>query len=75
MPPFKVIPMIGKTFFSALALVFIIEGFLPFLSPSAWRRTIQMMCAQSDAAIRVVGLCSMLAGVALLYWIRLSVGE
>jgi uncharacterized protein len=67
--------MIAKTFLSALALVFVIEGILPFLSPRALRSTLQHLCAQSDTAIRVIGFCSMLAGVGILYWIRLSVGE
>ncbi len=68
--------MVWEIFFSALALVFIIEGILPFLSPSAWRNTLRMMSSiQSDRAVRIIGLSSMLLGLGLLYWIRLSVGE
>jgi uncharacterized protein YjeT (DUF2065 family) len=61
--------------FSALALVFVLEGILPFLSPSLWRRTLQMMLEQSDTALRVMGLLSMLVGVILLYWVRSVAGE
>ncbi len=67
--------MMWQPLFSALALVFILEGILPFLSPMMWRRTLLTMFAQSDKAIRIMGLCAMLIGVMLLYWIRSVVGE
>lgn len=57
-------------FIAALGLLFVFEGFLPFLSPRFWRRTIQHMLSQSDRVIRIVGLVSMLIGLALLYYAR-----
>ncbi len=51
----------------ALALVLIIEGLLPFLSPERWRALLAMVTQLDDRSIRAVGLGSMLLGLALLY--------
>ena len=55
---------------AALALLLVMEGILPFLSPKGLRNTLQQMIALNDRALRVIGLASMLAGLALLYWVR-----
>jgi uncharacterized protein YjeT (DUF2065 family) len=54
----------------ALALLLVIEGIWPFLSPSGLRRALLAMAAQDDSALRVAGLVSMAAGVALLYLVK-----
>jgi len=54
----------------AVALVLIIEGVLPFLSPALWRDTFRRILQLSDGQIRFVGLSSMLAGLLLLLWAR-----
>ena len=54
----------------AIALVFIIEGMLPFVSPSRWRDMLAMAEQMDDRMIRAVGLGSMLIGVAILYWVH-----
>ena len=51
----------------ALALVLIIEGILPFLSPNGWRNTMQQIAQMPDQALRIAGLISMLVGLGLLY--------
>lgn len=51
---------------TALALVLIIEGVLPFLSPGLWREAFRRILALSDGQIRFFGLTSMLLGLALL---------
>lgn len=56
--------------FAALSLVLVIEGMLPFLKPEAWRKTMGRIADQPDNALRIMGLLSMLMGVALLYMIR-----
>jgi len=61
-----------KDISAALALVFVIEGMLPFLKPEAWRKTIGRIAGQPDNALRLFGLMSMLMGVGLLYIIRQS---
>ena len=51
----------------ALALVFIIEGAMPFISPNRWRTMLALVAQMEDRAIRNIGLGSMLLGVILLY--------
>jgi uncharacterized protein len=52
-------------FIAALGLLFVFEGILPFLSPHFWRRVMQQMFIQSDRTLRLIGLASMLIGLAL----------
>lgn len=56
-----------QTLLSAIALVFVIEGILPFLLPKFWRRGMSQMVVQQDKTLRVMGLASMLIGLGLLY--------
>jgi len=55
---------------SALALMLVIEGLLPFLSPPTWRKVFERAIQMSDGQIRFIGLSSMIAGLAalLLFW-------
>jgi uncharacterized protein len=53
---------------AAVALMLVIEGLLPFLLPAAWRDTFRRLIELSDGQLRFVGLASMLAGLALLYF-------
>jgi uncharacterized protein YjeT (DUF2065 family) len=53
-----------------LALVLVIEGILPFLSPRLMRETLKTALSMSDGGLRLLGLTSMLAGLGLLYLIR-----
>ena len=55
---------------AAIALLLVMEGILPFLNPRALRNTLQRMIALDDRALRLIGLGSMLAGLALLYWVK-----
>tara|TARA_R110002110_G_scaffold405241_1_gene624205 strand:- start:37462 stop:37653 length:192 start_codon:yes stop_codon:yes gene_type:complete len=52
---------------AAIALVFIIEGMMPFVSPDRWRNLLSMVSEMDDGVIRRIGLGSMLFGVFLLY--------
>jgi uncharacterized protein YjeT (DUF2065 family) len=54
----------------ALSLILVIEGLLPFLSPSRMRETMSMMVQMDDRGLRVLGLVSMIAGVLMLYLVR-----
>ena len=54
----------------AIALVFIVEGMLPFISPNRWRNLLAMADQMDDRVIRNVGLGSMLFGVVLLYLVH-----
>lgn len=53
----------------ALALVLVIEGLLPFLSPSRWRQALIQLIGLEDRHLRAVGLGSMLAGLVLLQFV------
>lgn len=54
----------------ALALVLIIEGMLPFLSPKGWREAMSQAAQLPDSVLRGLGFFSMLAGVIVLYLFR-----
>lgn len=54
----------------ALALVFIIEGAMPFISPNRWRNMLALVAQMDDRVIRNIGLGSMLFGVVLLYLVN-----
>lgn len=51
---------------TAIALMLVIEGLLPFLSPSAWRGVFERALKLNDGQIRFLGMASMLCGLALL---------
>ncbi len=55
---------------SAVALLLVIEGLFPFLSPVGFRKRILAMTEMDDRQIRMVSLVSMVAGLLLLYWVR-----
>ncbi len=57
--------MVWSIFLTAIGLLFVFEGILPFLSPAFWRGLMQRMFIQSDRALRIMGLVSMLIGLAL----------
>ncbi|MFL3653917.1 MAG: DUF2065 domain-containing protein [Halioglobus sp.] len=54
----------------AIALVFIIEGMVPFVSPNRWRTMLIIVEQTDDRVIRNVGLGSMLFGVLILYLVH-----
>ena len=58
--------MSGSLLVAALALMLVLEGVLPFLSPSIWRETFRKVTELSDGQIRFIGLSSMIIGLVLL---------
>ena len=54
----------------AVALVFIIEGMIPFVSPGRWRNLLALAEQMDDRVIRNLGLVSMLVGLAILYLVN-----
>jgi uncharacterized protein YjeT (DUF2065 family) len=44
----------------------VLEGALPFLAPSAWRRAFSRLVELSDGQLRFVGLGAMIAGLLLM---------
>lgn len=57
--------MMWSILLSAIGLLFVFEGLLPFLSPRFWRGLMQQMFALNDRSLRMIGLISMLIGLAL----------
>ena len=55
----------------ALAMVLIVEGLMPFISPKAWRRLFEQMLTLQDGQIRFVGLVVIALGLGLLLLIAL----
>jgi uncharacterized protein YjeT (DUF2065 family) len=55
---------------SALCLVLVIEGMVPFLYPARWRGLAQRLAGTDDRTLRILGFASMVTGTTLLYLIR-----
>lgn len=54
------------TLLAAGALVLVLEGLVPFLSPGRWRQLFAQLLSLSDGQIRFMGLVSMLCGLLVL---------
>ena len=55
---------------AALGLVLVLEGIMPFISPSSFRKTMFRVIQLQDRSLRVVGLVSMGLGLLVLYFLR-----
>ncbi len=55
---------------TAVALVFILEGILPFLNPEWMKRVFLAALQMNNSSLRFIGISSMLFGVLLLYVVR-----
>jgi uncharacterized protein YjeT (DUF2065 family) len=56
----------GEWLFGAVALMLVVEGLLPFLSPGTWRAAFERATRMTDGQIRFFGLTSMVIGLLLL---------
>ncbi|MGM0678385.1 DUF2065 domain-containing protein [Thiohalophilus sp.] len=54
----------------AIALVLVIEGITPALSPASFRRGLIMVAQMSDRVLRRIGLAAMLGGALLIYLVK-----
>lgn len=59
-----------ETFLMAVALMLILEGMLPFLSPQTWREAFRKLIEINDHQIRFIGLTSMLIGLMILFLVN-----
>ncbi|TVP91871.1 MAG: DUF2065 domain-containing protein [Pseudomonadaceae bacterium] len=55
---------------TALCLVLVIEGLMPFLAPASWKAMLLTISQMGDRQLRIIGLASMLTGTFILYLIR-----
>jgi uncharacterized protein YjeT (DUF2065 family) len=62
--------MVWTEILTALALVLVLEGMLPFISPSRYRRMVAEITRLGDNHIRNIGLVVMIAGLLLLFVVR-----
>ncbi len=53
-------------FWTALGLVFIFEGVLPFVYPQLWRRMMQQALELPENGLRIMGLTSLLIGTLII---------
>ncbi len=60
--------MNSDTFWLAIALVLVMEGMFPFVSPEGWRKMFAQLLTYRDGQIRFFGICSILGGL-LLIWL------
>ena len=55
---------------TAIALMLVMEGILPFLSPNKFRQFMARIANQHDKAIRIMGFVTMIAGAILMYLVH-----
>lgn len=55
---------------TAVALVCVIEGIMPFINPAGFRRVMLLASRLDDTSLRFIGLTSMLIGILVLYLVR-----
>lgn len=53
--------------FTAIALLLIFEGLLPFVSPESLKKLYQSMLDTPESSLRMFGLASIVTGLILLY--------
>jgi uncharacterized protein len=59
-----------QDFLTAIALVMIIEGMLPFLNPAGWRAMLALAQKTPDSTLRAIGLGVAITGLVLLTVVR-----
>lgn len=62
--------MMWQNLAAALALIFVIEGIMPFLNPASLRKSLQLLIEMDDQTLRFIGLLSMTFGIILLYLVH-----
>jgi uncharacterized protein YjeT (DUF2065 family) len=55
---------------TALCLVLVLEGILPFVNPDGYKQAIRTMIGLENGQLRLLALSSMIAGVVLLTIVR-----
>lgn len=62
--------MYWQEILTAVALVLVIEGILPFVGPGRYRQLVAQIARLGDNQLRTFGLTSMIAGLLLLFLVR-----
>ncbi len=53
----------------ALGLMLVLEGLMPMLAPTRWRRLFEQMLQLQDGQIRFFGVFMVLLGLATVWWV------
>jgi hypothetical protein len=61
---------VNQTILTALGLMLVFEGLLPFIAPETWRETFKRMIALKDGQLRFVGLLSIVGGLLCMFFGR-----
>ena len=59
-----------KEILTAVALLLIIEGMLPFTGPNRYRQVVAQIARLSDNQLRSIGLTAMIVGLLVLFFVR-----
>ena len=57
----------GDTLWTALALLLVLEGLLPFVAPRLWRDSFRRLTELTDGQLRFIGMVSIAIGLVALY--------
>ena len=53
----------------ALGLMLVLEGFMPMVAPTRWRRLFEQLLQLQDGQIRFFGVFMVLIGLAVTWWV------
>lgn len=59
--------MLDTILLSALALVLVFEGLMPFAFPNFWRKMMAQAMVLPETQLRLMGLISMILGLLILF--------
>ncbi|WP_024851002.1 DUF2065 domain-containing protein [Hydrogenovibrio kuenenii] len=59
--------MLDNILISAIALVFIFEGLMPFVFPHFWQKMMSEAVKMEEKKIRLMGLISLVVGMVILF--------
>ena len=62
--------MFWTEIFTAVALLLVIEGMLPFVRPDRYKQLVAQIAQLSDNQLRNLGLVAMIAGLLMLFIVR-----
>ncbi|MHB8493350.1 MAG: DUF2065 domain-containing protein [Casimicrobiaceae bacterium] len=60
----------ADTLWTALALLLVLEGLLPFMAPRLWRDSFRRLTELTDGQLRFIGMVSIGIGLAALYLVQ-----
>lgn len=61
--------MLETTLIAAIALLFIMEGLLPFVFPNFWKKMMREATELPDTQLRMMGLVSITVGMLVLLFL------